>query len=256
MPEPPADQAEALAGGQGAGATPPKGEKEAIDEPAGWGEPGCPDCLGTGWMGPKEWTTPCGCVAAMAEARRQEAEAGTVHDSGLELMGAARNADGAPASVDELADRSPDETRARRLAPSLLEALPEPGEAVVVQGSGRAGVLAALAVLETRRRAGARVLALNDAEARQEDLEKGPGDPGPVAMGRANGLGLLLLEMAATSSHPKWAEKLAAFATRARRQGAALIVATGMGPDRLAAIHGPALVDALGGPDAWKGGGR
>lgn len=264
MPEPPADQPGPLAGSEGAGEPRQAEEKSAADEPAGWGEPGCPDCCDTGRVlepapiygpGATHWVA-CGCTMRRMEAQRREMMAGTVHESGLELMGAARNASGAPASVDELADRSPDETRARRLAPSLLEALPEPGEAVVVQGSGRAGVLAALAVLETRRRAGARVLALNDAEARQEDLEKERGAPGPVAMGRANGLGVLLLEMTATTSHPEWSGKLAAFVRRARRQGAALIVATSMGPDQLARIHGPELLAALGGPEAWKEAGR
>lgn len=252
MPERQADQPESLADAAGAGEPRQAKEKETDDEPRGWGEPGCPDCQGTGFMGSDGWDVPCNCVVRAAEARRVEAEAGTVHESGLGLMGAARNERGEIASADELADRTPDEMSARSLAPAIMEAFPGPESALVVRGDGRGPTLAALAVLETKRRAGARVLALNDAEARQEDLEKEAGSPGPVALGRTNGLGVLLLEMTAKGSHEKWDEKLIAFVRRARNQGAALIVVTSMGPEQIARIHGPELVTALGGPEAWK----
>lgn len=231
----------------------PEGQKEEEEAAAAsYGEADCPDCDGTGIAGYEA----CGCAVRRAERARKALAGGTASGSGLLTAGAARNAEGAAASVDELRVDEPEPFKARRLALKARPAWPGPGEALTILGDKEAS-LAALAMAETVRRQGSRVLALVDVQARQEDSEAAlERAPGPVSRRAADGLGALVLVLEGQRSHPVWSEKLRLFIQRARNQGAALVVATSMGPRDVARIHGEAMVEALGGTDAqgeWKG---
>lgn len=201
-------------------------------------DPSCADCGGTGFVPDGA----CSCLCRVAERQRLAAHAA----ANIQSLRPHRNAEGLIASVAEMPEGAEKEE-----AEELLADVAESGEEAVAVASPRV----AAAVAEDCRRRSWGVLAIRASMARLEDMEAAKeGRTGPVALSRAEGLDVLAVWLDEDEAHPMWRGKLAGFIDRARENKCAVVVAAPRGPEGVRRVYGPRLLEAIGGPDAWKGG--